>query len=228
MSSALQELKATADNVPIQALEDSRLPRRSVCGQKAWNGVAVLSRHPIEEVPVRPAGRRGGRRRALLLRVKTAGPRLHDRLLPERQGHRSPGLSAQAGVVRLAPGLPGRFTRRGRVRGSLRRLQHRTDPPRHPRRGSSGRRHPPHGGGARAGFARCWTSGSSTCSGNSIRRRSSSPGGTTGLAPSIATLAFGSTSCWRQKPSGSGSRRSRPTATTGRRRRGSSPPTTRR
>ena len=66
----LQELKATADNVPIQALEDLGY-HAAVCGQKAWNGVAVLSRHPIEEVQSGlPGEEEAGAR---LLRVRTAG-----------------------------------------------------------------------------------------------------------------------------------------------------------
>lgn len=66
----LQELKATADNVPIPALEDLGY-HAAVCGQKAWNGVAVLSRHPIEEVQSGlPGEEEAGAR---LLRVKTAG-----------------------------------------------------------------------------------------------------------------------------------------------------------
>ena len=66
----LQELKATADNVPIQALEDLGY-HAAVCGQKAWNGVAVLSRHPIEEVQSGlPGEEEAGAR---FLRVRTAG-----------------------------------------------------------------------------------------------------------------------------------------------------------
>ena len=66
----LQELKATADNVPIPALEDLGY-HAAVCGQKAWNGVAVLSRHPIDEVQSGlPGEEEAGAR---LLRVRTAG-----------------------------------------------------------------------------------------------------------------------------------------------------------
>jgi exodeoxyribonuclease-3 len=66
----LQELKATADNVPVQELEDLGY-HAAVCGQKAWNGVAVLSRHPIEEVQSGlPGEEEAGAR---LLRVRTAG-----------------------------------------------------------------------------------------------------------------------------------------------------------
>ena len=66
----LQELKATEENVPRQALEDLGY-HAAVCGQKAWNGVAVLSRHPIDEVQSGlPGEEEAGAR---LLRVRTAG-----------------------------------------------------------------------------------------------------------------------------------------------------------
>ncbi len=66
----LQELKATADKVPAAELE--RLGYHvAVCGQKAWNGVAVLSRQPIEEIQAGlPGEEEAGAR---LLRVRTAG-----------------------------------------------------------------------------------------------------------------------------------------------------------
>ncbi|MYA06811.1 MAG: exodeoxyribonuclease III [Holophagales bacterium] len=66
----LQELKATADNVPVEALAELGY-HAVVCGQKAWNGVAVLSREPIEKVQSGlPGEEEAGAR---LLRVKTAG-----------------------------------------------------------------------------------------------------------------------------------------------------------
>lgn len=46
---ALQELKATEDKVPVGELEDLGY-NVAVVGEKAYNGVAVLSRHPIEDV----------------------------------------------------------------------------------------------------------------------------------------------------------------------------------
>ncbi len=66
----LQELKSTADNVPVRELE--RLGyHTAVCGQKAWNGVAVLSREPVEEVQSGLPGEESAGAR--LLRVTTAG-----------------------------------------------------------------------------------------------------------------------------------------------------------
>ena len=66
----LQELKSTADNVPIEELEALGY-HAVVCGQKAWNGVAVLSRHPIEEVQSGlPGEEEAGAR---LIRVRSAG-----------------------------------------------------------------------------------------------------------------------------------------------------------
>ncbi len=66
----LQELKSTVDNVPLREFESLGY-QAAVCGQKAWNGVAVLSRQPIEDVQYGlPGEEEAGAR---LLRVKTAG-----------------------------------------------------------------------------------------------------------------------------------------------------------
>lgn len=66
----LQELKATEDHFPRQPLEELGY-HAAVCGQKAWNGVAVLSRHPIEEVQSGLPGQEEAGAR--LIRVRTAG-----------------------------------------------------------------------------------------------------------------------------------------------------------
>lgn len=66
----LQELKATADRFPRLALQELGYDA-AVCGQKAWNGVAVLSRHPIEEVQAGLPGEEAAGAR--LMRVRTAG-----------------------------------------------------------------------------------------------------------------------------------------------------------
>lgn len=46
---ALQELKATTENFPVQAVKDAGY-RSLVVGERSWNGVALLSRHEL--VPV--------------------------------------------------------------------------------------------------------------------------------------------------------------------------------
>ena len=46
---ALQELKATAEQVPVEDLEACGYTA-AVSGQKAYNGVALLSRHPLADV----------------------------------------------------------------------------------------------------------------------------------------------------------------------------------
>ncbi len=48
---ALQELKATGDQVPVAALEDCGYTA-AVAGQKGFNGVALLSRHPLEDLVI--------------------------------------------------------------------------------------------------------------------------------------------------------------------------------
>ena len=46
----LQELKLTDDKFPLDALRDAGYQHCAVFGQKTYNGVAVLSRHPVRDV----------------------------------------------------------------------------------------------------------------------------------------------------------------------------------
>ncbi len=46
----LQELKLTDDKFPLQVLNDHGFPHCAVFGQKTYNGVAILSRHPLRDV----------------------------------------------------------------------------------------------------------------------------------------------------------------------------------
>jgi exodeoxyribonuclease-3 len=46
----VQELKLTDDKFPLQALADAGYPHCAVFGQKTYNGVAIISRHPLEDV----------------------------------------------------------------------------------------------------------------------------------------------------------------------------------
>ncbi len=66
----LQELKSVADQVPRKELEGLGY-HVAVCGQKAWNGVAVLSRGPIREVQSGLPGQE--EMGARFLRVETSG-----------------------------------------------------------------------------------------------------------------------------------------------------------
>lgn len=45
----LQELKCETEKFPLSAFEDLEY-KAAVHGQKSWNGVAILSKHPIEDV----------------------------------------------------------------------------------------------------------------------------------------------------------------------------------
>ena len=45
----LQELKATTDNVPLAAITDCGY-QAAILGQKSYNGVAIIARHPIDDV----------------------------------------------------------------------------------------------------------------------------------------------------------------------------------
>ena len=46
----LQELKMTEDKFPLEALAAAGYPHCAVFGQKTYNGVAIVSRHPLSEV----------------------------------------------------------------------------------------------------------------------------------------------------------------------------------
>lgn len=46
----LQELKLTDDKFPFQALESAGYPHCAAFGQKTYNGVAICSRHPLQDV----------------------------------------------------------------------------------------------------------------------------------------------------------------------------------
>jgi exodeoxyribonuclease-3 len=46
----LQELKMTDDKFPHEAIEAAGYKHRAVFGQKTYNGVAILSRHPLHSV----------------------------------------------------------------------------------------------------------------------------------------------------------------------------------
>ena len=52
----LQELKLTEDKFPLQAMQEAGYPYCAVFGQKTYNGVAILSRHPLDEVQRNIAG----------------------------------------------------------------------------------------------------------------------------------------------------------------------------
>ena len=46
----LQELKLTDDKFPLAQMQQAGYPYCAVFGQKTYNGVAILSRHPLDEV----------------------------------------------------------------------------------------------------------------------------------------------------------------------------------
>ena len=45
----LQELKLTDDKFPLEVLREAGYPHAAVFGQKTYNGVAILSRHPLRD-----------------------------------------------------------------------------------------------------------------------------------------------------------------------------------
>jgi len=46
----LQELKADDDNVPANSMRNIGYPHLAICGEKGYNGVAILSKHPLSDI----------------------------------------------------------------------------------------------------------------------------------------------------------------------------------
>ena len=116
----LQELKVSEEEFPSSAFDDLGY-EVVVYGQKAWNGVAILTRHPAEPALRGLPGQEEFGARLVGARGRRADVR--HRVLPERQGPRARGLPAQARVVRRPGALLALAGRRGRGGGALRRLQ---------------------------------------------------------------------------------------------------------
>ncbi len=76
---ALQETKLTDDNFPAEAFRDAGW-QVVFSGQKTYNGVALVSRHPIGDVVTDPAGIDDEQRRILAATV--AGVRVFDLYVP--------------------------------------------------------------------------------------------------------------------------------------------------
>ena len=93
----LQELKVSDDEFPDAAFED--LGYEAVChGQKGWNGVAILTRHPADAVERGLAGA-GGLRGAPGGGADT-GLSFTTVYCPQRHGTHPRGLPGQARLVR--------------------------------------------------------------------------------------------------------------------------------
>src|SRR5947207_578082 len=52
----LQELKLTDDKFPLEVLRGAGYEHCAVFGQKTYNGVAIMSRHPVQDVMKNIAG----------------------------------------------------------------------------------------------------------------------------------------------------------------------------
>lgn len=76
----LQETKALADQFPASAFADAGYPHQSVVGMKGYNGVAVVSRRPLEETGRREFCGRGDARH-VAVRID-GGPELHNFYVP--------------------------------------------------------------------------------------------------------------------------------------------------
>jgi exodeoxyribonuclease-3 len=50
----LQEIKCTNDQFPRKAIRNAGYPHMAVHGQKGYHGVAIVSKHPLTEIEMRP------------------------------------------------------------------------------------------------------------------------------------------------------------------------------
>jgi len=76
----LQETKALADQFPAAAFAEAGYPHQAVVGMKGYNGVAVVSRLPIEETERHDFCARGDARH-VAVRID-GGPELHNLYVP--------------------------------------------------------------------------------------------------------------------------------------------------
>ncbi|MCE2880255.1 MAG: exodeoxyribonuclease III [Comamonadaceae bacterium] len=69
----LQELKLTDDKFPLAALEQAGYPHCAVFGQKTYNGVALISQHPLSDVLRNIAGFEDEQARVVSATVQAPG-----------------------------------------------------------------------------------------------------------------------------------------------------------
>jgi len=48
----LQEIKCLAEQFPAKAFAEAGYPHQAICGQKGLHGVAIVSKHPLQQQPV--------------------------------------------------------------------------------------------------------------------------------------------------------------------------------
>ena len=196
----------------------------AVFGQKTYNGVAILSKTPPEDVRLglEDGGDEMGAR---LISAMVGGRARRQRLRGERPGRRVREVRGEARLDAAAARVPRPPPSHGRAARPVRRLQRRA--------GAAGRR-PPRGvgeqravpsRGARGAAPHRRPSASRTRCACTPRTPASTPGGTTASSRSRRTTACGSTSSWPRRPWRGCAPRRPSTATSAR---ASSPPTTRR
>jgi len=79
----LQETKCLDDVFPLKALQEAGYPHITIKGQKSYNGVAILSRYPFEEVEKREfCGRDDCRHLSVLIRLGGTRIRIHNLYVP--------------------------------------------------------------------------------------------------------------------------------------------------
>jgi exodeoxyribonuclease III len=96
----VQELKTTTENFPTSAIEAAGY-QAAVLGQKAYNGVAIIARHPIENVqehlPLRERQELSGEMAARYIEATVNGVRVASVYVPNGESATSPKFSYKMG-----------------------------------------------------------------------------------------------------------------------------------
>jgi len=90
----LQETKCPDDAFPKKALIAAGFPHLAICGQKSYNGVAIISRHPFIEVKTQDfCARRDCRHISVLLEVRDKRLRVHNIYVPAGGDEPDPAIN---------------------------------------------------------------------------------------------------------------------------------------
>jgi len=90
----LQETKCTDDAFPKKAFAAASFPHLAICGQKSYNGVAIVSRHPFKQINIEEfCGRRDCRHISALLEISGRLLRVHNIYVPAGGDEPDPNIN---------------------------------------------------------------------------------------------------------------------------------------
>jgi len=90
----LQETKCPDDAFPKKAFAAAGFPHLAICGQKSYNGVAIVSRHPLMQINMQEFyGRRDCRHISALLDISGRRLRVHNLYVPAGGDEPDPNIN---------------------------------------------------------------------------------------------------------------------------------------